>query len=183
MKRQNPPSGLERAAENIEALPAWARPPFYGMFIVYGMIAAKAGIALPILLIIVIASGPSSILTTVWLLIAAGLAGFAGGVAFSLVRPILKRLGRVGAIATGWICVFTYLIVILSLIEGTDADTRRRFDLHDPVAWVIAAVLSLLFGSVMGLAFMDDDANAKRRRLPWMQRPQQVTSRVHPPAP
>jgi hypothetical protein len=172
-------SWLDRVDENISQLPEWARPPFYGMFLVYSLIAAKAIFALPILLVALLVGGPVGMLTAIWILIVAGLAGFAGGVAFSVVHPLLGRLGRFGALATGWVCAFAYLVTVLPVLDVRDP-RYDRFDFHDPESWIVIVVMSLLAGSVLGGFFMNDERGRGRRQR-WVQRRSRVTSRVHPP--
>ena len=168
---------LKSIDERIAQLPEWARPPFYGMFLVYGLIAARAIIAVPILLIVLIAAGPEGILKALWILIVAGLAGFAGGIVFSLLRPILRHAGRAGAIVKGWLCVFVYLATILPLLSPDDPHAKGYFDAHDPHEWIIVAVLSLVFGTALSEVFVEE----KREKRPrWIQRKQRVTSRAHP---
>jgi hypothetical protein len=116
------------------------------------------------------------------MLIVAGLAGFAGGVAFSIARPLFRRLGRLGAFATGWLCVFAYLCVAAFGLRSDDPRSRNYFSVHDRGAWIAVAVGSILFGSMLGAAFAEDGKPARLKRV-WVQRKQRVTSRVHPPAP
>jgi hypothetical protein len=172
---------LDDIADRIEALPAWARPPFYGMFIVYALIAGRALIALPIVAIVLFKSGPAGLLAGVWILIVAGLAGFAGGTVYSLVWPILRRLGRVGAYATGWLCIAAYLLAMLPVLSSSDPASRRYFSLHDRAGVFAIVFCSLLFGTILGHAFASDKA-IHRSPKRWVQRKQRVTSRVHPPS-
>jgi hypothetical protein len=173
---------LRQIDERIDSFPLWMRPPFYGMFLVYGMIFARVILVLPVALIVLLAAGPEGILKVIWILIVAGLAGFAGGVAFTLVHPLLRRLGRVGAILTGWVCVFSYLSVIVPAVSQ-DPASRHYFDMRNPIDWGITVALSVIFGSVLGIGFIEEPNRARRFRPPWVQRKQRVTSRVHPPSP
>jgi hypothetical protein len=151
-----PDSWLERGVRNIEGLPAWARPPFYGVTMVYVLMLAKGGILLPVVLIVALVSGgPEAILQVLWIAVVAGLAGFAGGIAYSLAHPLLRRLGRPGTFVTCWVAVGAYLAVVVPLVGSDDPTSRHHWDVRDPVGWGIVAVCSVLFGSVLAAFFVD----------------------------
>ena len=181
MKREEPTDWAHAIWARLDAMPSSLRPPFYGMMAVYALMLAKARFVWPVLIIALIFAGPQGLLEGLWVLIVAGLAGFAGGTAFALVRPLTRRLGKPGAFVTGWLSVFAYLAVVLPMLSSDDPTHRSYFDPHDPVGWVIAALLSVLFGSVVG-AFLIDIAPQLKPKRRWLQRRQQVTSRSHPPA-
>jgi hypothetical protein len=131
--------------------------------------------------ILLLKGGPTGLLEGIWILIVAGLAGFASGAAYSVVRPLLKRLGRLGAYAAGWFCVAAYLVALLPILSSDDARSRDYFSFHDRVSIGFLIGASLLFGTILGHAFVED-APSPRSPKRWIQRKQRVTSRVHPPA-
>ena len=171
--------------ERLASMPPWARPPFLGMLLVYGMMLFGRGwLLIPLAIIGVLMGGPVAVVRILWVLIVAGLAGFAGGLAYAMVHPILHRLGRGGHVVIGCLAVFVYMATGYFLLGSADPDLRARFDLQRPVSWVIIGAVSLLFGAVLGSMFHTEAPGpdgAGRRR--WAQRKQRVTSRVHPPAP
>ena len=124
----------------------------------------------------------SGVLEGIWVLVVAGLAGFAGGCAYSVFQPVFRRLGRVGGMLTGWTCVFGYLAILLPLLSSNDPRSRDYFDVHDRASWFIVAGASVIAGSVLGWNFVADVPRRRRLRKRWIQRKQRVTSRVHPPA-
>jgi hypothetical protein len=176
---QAQPSRLAEMFKNVESLPAWARPPFYGMFFVYALMAGRAILLLPLLVIGVLMRGPEFVLQALWVLIVGGLAGLAGGSMWSLAHAALRRAGRPGIYVTWWLALAAYMATGFPMLSASGPDSKVRFDLHDHVTWIIIAALSVLFGSVLASAELD--LKPKRRR-PWVQRKQRVTSRVHPPA-
>ena len=142
----------------IKAFPSWARPPFYGLFFVYMLIASRAIIAVPIAIILVLMNGPEGILKGVWVLIIAGLAGFGGGVAFSIARLSLRWAGKAGDMVTGWVTVFAYLLVLLPGVSSEDPRSRQYFSLNDHAAWFSLILCSLIFGSIIGTAIASRSA-------------------------
>ncbi len=172
------PGWMGRAIANVDGMPAWARPPFYGLFIVYALTAAKGGLLLVVALLVALARGPEVVLQVLWLFVAAGVAGFGGGVAFAIARPLLRRLGRAGVVLTCWLTVAAYLGGLLLLL-GPGEGARRHWRASDPVFWGINAFVSILFGSVIAVLWLDLAPRAPRR---WIQRAQRVTSRVQPPS-
>jgi hypothetical protein len=181
MKGEGSSDWLGALWARLDDMPASLRPPFYGMLAVYAIMLAKARFLWPILIIALIVAGPEGLLEGLWVLIVAGLAGFTGGTAFALVRPLTRRLGKPGAFITGWLSVFAYLSVALPTLSSDDPKHRNYFDTHDPKAWVITALMSIVFGSIVG-AFLIDIAPQLKPKRRWLQRRQQVTSRSHPPA-
>jgi hypothetical protein len=175
-----PPSVERRLAE----LPPWARPPFYGVLLVYGLALAKrGGLIVPLLILGVLLGGPEAALRMGWIILAAGIAGFAGGLAYTVAHLMLYRLGRAGAILTGWLAVFAYSATLFFLLGSADAAMRARFDLREPVPWIILGAAAVLLGTVLGLMLwaQGQPPPGPGKRRTWIQRPQKVTSRVHPP--
>jgi hypothetical protein len=155
------------------------------MLFAWMLTVARGGILLPIIILAaVFQGGPQAVLDIVWVFIALSLAGFAGGTAFSLARPVLRPLGRWHVIPLGWCCVFAYACVILPLIAGVAFEHRplghRRPFAFDVAGWIAITFVSLLFGSLLGAFFLEPAPG--RKRPAWVQRAQRVTSRVPPTA-
>jgi hypothetical protein len=168
---------LSRLDDRIAALPAWARPPFIGLLTVYMMIAIKAIYLLPITIGILIFSGPEGILKALWVLILAGVAGFLGGVAFAIVAPMARRIGRIGPYVL-WSSAFgVYITTVVLLVDGYKEGGAPHLAHLAPINWWILSVASIVFGSVFARAISVKPQKVKR----WIQRPQRVTSRVRPP--
>ncbi len=161
-------------------MPAWARPPFYGVFIVYALAAARAWVMLPVLAVGVLLGGPEAVLRVAWIVVAAGAAGFAGGLAYAVADPLLRRLGAPGVYFTWWLTVGVYGGTLMPLVSADDPRSRYYWDPQSGAAWFSISACAVLFGSVIASITLDTRAGGRRRR--WVQRAQRVTSRVHPPA-
>ena len=168
----------------LAGMPRWARPPFYGMLLVFAMMVIRRGaLLIPVVILGILLGGPEAAIQIAWILIVAGLAGFVGGLAYALAHPVLGRLGRAGHIATGWLAVFAYLTTAVFLLGSADPDLRARLDLQQPISWIIICPLSLLFGTVLGWMLHAEGPGQKRESRRRVPRRQRVTSRVHPPPP
>jgi hypothetical protein len=169
---------LSRLDDNIAALPAWARPPFIGLLTVYMMIAIKAIYLLPITIGVLIFSGPEGVLKALWILIMAGVAGFLGGVAFTIVAPLARRIGHIGPYLL-WSSAFgAYITTAVLLVDGYKEGGAPHLAHLAPMNWWILGVGSVTFGSVFARAISTENPRKSKR---WIQRVQRVTSRVHPP--
>lgn len=168
-----------RVDEFILSLPAWARPPFLGVLAVYTFVTIKAIYLFPITIGILVFGGPEGILTAVWILILAGIAGFAGGLAFAIVDPVARRIGRIGPYVL-WSCSFgAYITTAVLLVDGHGEGGPPHLAHLEALNWWILAVGSVVFGSVFAHALTSHKPTRRKR---WIQRAQKVTSRVHPPA-
>ena len=168
-----------RVDEFIASVPAWARPPFIGMLAVYTYIAIKAIYLFPITILILLLGGPEGILTALWILVLAGVAGFAGGLAFTLISPITRRIGHAGPYVL-WTCSFgAYITTAVLLLDGHREGGPPHLAHLRPVNWWILAIGSVVFGSVFAHGLTSDKPSKRKR---WIQRVQKVTSRVYPPA-
>lgn len=73
-------------------------------------------------------------------------AGAAGGFAYTLTRPTLQRLGRLGDYLTGIVCVFAYmgaLVLVAPVAFGEGI-------IEDRVGLISFVVVSTFFGLVVG---------------------------------
>jgi hypothetical protein len=140
-----PARGLQGAIQavmiRVQRLPAWARPMAYGGIIV-GVFAGLRG-SLTMLL-----HGPSwQALAIIGVAILAGMyLGAVGGAAYTLVRPWSHRFGRTGDYLTGLACAYAYGLAIA--IPEALFDHSANF--RDPATWIIAVVLSTVFGLLIG---------------------------------
>ena len=177
MSHKKLPDRLTALEERVARLPAWLQPAAAGAMLVFVIVGARMLFALPVLLIFVARDGIKVIALALGVLIAALVAGAAGGLAYSAVGDRLLRFGRIGAYVTGTICVAGYLVPLLLIM--TFVDDRKRFDPTRPASWIIALVATMLFGTIFGhAAFVEDDPAAGRRpKRVWIQRKQRVTSR------
>jgi hypothetical protein len=189
---------LEQAAESwrhrldarLAELPNWAHPPIYGMLFVYLFMLVRLtlfGGALAIILIVgVVRGGFQALLQVAWTMVAAGLAGFVGGVGYALVRPVGRLLGRLAAFPAWWVGVAAYTATAFFLLSaGPTPLLEDPLDLQAREDQIILIVASLIFGSVCAAVEVDiikGMAGRTRPRRRWVQGKQRVTSRVHPPA-
>lgn len=191
MDRQSE-SWADRIDENISALPAWARPPFWGMMFVYVFMFVKlasfgGAVVLVLLIVGLVQEGFDGLLQALWMLVGVGLAGFAGGIAYAIVRPLTRRLGHIGAFPAWWVGVAMYLAAVFRLLgSGPSPMLDDPIDLGSRAGQVTLTILSAFFGSICAAVEVDvlrDWARRTRRRSRrWVQRKQRVTSRVHPPS-
>jgi hypothetical protein len=136
-----PQSGWMRVFFWVERVPSWARPAAVGAAILAAIVSVRVIFALPQLI-----SAPSNFGEALLAVAAAAGAGAAGGFAYSLTRPTLRRLGRLGDYFTGIVCVFAYvgaLAVVAPLAFGEPL-------IKDQASLIIFAVASVFFGLVVG---------------------------------
>ena len=177
MSRKKLPERLTALEERVARFPAWLQPAAAGALLVFALVGARMLFALPVLLIFVVRDGIEVIALALGVLIAALIAGAAGGLAYSAVGDRLMRFGRIGAYLTGMVCVAGDLVPLLVIMGFVD--DRKRFDPTRPASWIIALAATVLFGTIFGhAAFVEEDAAAGRRpKRVWIQRKQRVTSR------
>jgi hypothetical protein len=159
--------------ERVERLPPWAQPPFQGVLFVYGLMLAKgAAVLVPLaLLVAVVLGGWRAALRVVGVVLAVGLAGFAGGLAWSLVHPPSRwLLGRLGRYPAWWAAAFGYFLVLLPAVSAVAPGALEDFDLADPRAWIALVVVSLFFGSLLARWFAEDEAEPQPREASTTRR-------------
>ena len=136
-----PAGGLLRLFEWVERVPPIARPAAVGAALLAALVLLRVLFALPRLI-----NAPRELAGAGFAVIAAAAAGAIGGFAYSLTRPALKRLGRPGDYLTGIICVFAYAgsLALAAPFAFGEAIVEDR------AGWVIMAIVSIIFGLVIG---------------------------------
>ncbi|SOD02504.1 hypothetical protein SAMN05216486_10397 [bacterium JGI 053] len=148
---QPPATGFGRlfaaTVAGIDRLPKWARPAAFGAIMLALMTSARILFLLPSML-----RSPIAVLTALGTVLLAAAAGGVGGLAYSLTRPRLQRLGWVGGYLSGFVSVAAYMgaigIVALFVLGMPD-----RRDLVPML--VIGAFCSALFGTLVGKIIND----------------------------
>jgi drug/metabolite transporter (DMT)-like permease len=79
-------------------------------------------------------------------LAAAALGGAAWGVAYSLTRPTLRKLGTLGAYLTGVVCVIAYGGSLVAVAPIAFGETL----IEDRVGLFAFLVMAVLFGLIIG---------------------------------
>jgi len=142
-----PGSAWFRVFQWIERVPAWARPAVVGAAILMGIVLLRMLFLVPALM-----ADPGRLGEVALAIVAAGGAGAVGGLAYSLTRPSLRKLGVAGAYLTGIVCVFAYMgaLALAAPLAFGERIIEEWADL------VIFAVVSLFFGLVMGHSWFRD---------------------------
>jgi hypothetical protein len=141
-ERYVPPSAPDWLQRSLSRLPAWARPPVVGAAGVTALTSGRMVDMFPRMLRDPLALG---------VVLFAAAAGAAAGLAFSLVRPKLERLGAVGDILTGVVCVATCLVTFLVVPPLVFGDRVVGVSTSEDV--VMLVVCSLLLGALVGSWF------------------------------
>ena len=136
-----PQSGWMRVFAWIERIPPWARPAAVGAAILGAIVSLRVAFALPVLF-----SNPDKLGEALLAVAAAAGAGAAGGFAYTLTRPSLRRLGRIGDYLTGIVCVFAYMGA-LALVAPLAFGERL---IKDRAGLIVFVVVSAFFGLVVG---------------------------------
>lgn len=98
-----PTTGVLRLIDLIEQVPRWARPALMGGLLLGGVVGVRVIVLGPL-----IPSGPMTFREDLTAILAATAAGASSGLAYTLVRPTLRRLGRPGDYLTGVVLAFAY---------------------------------------------------------------------------
>ena len=133
--------GWMRVFAWIERIPSWARPAALGAAILGAVVSVRVIFALPVLF-----SAPAKFGEALLAVLAAAGAGAVGGFAYTLTRPILRRLGTLGDYLTGIVCVFAYmgaLVVVAPVAFGEPV-------IEDQTSLIVFVVVSAFFGLVVG---------------------------------
>ena len=136
-----PQPGWIRIFGWFERVPAWARPAVVGALVLGAIVSVRILFALPVLF-----SSPGVLGGALLAVGAAAGAGAFGGIAFSLTRPVLRKLGRPGDYLTGIVCVFAYMGALAVAAPNAFGEPL----IHDSSEWVIFSIVSLFFGLVIG---------------------------------
>lgn len=143
-----PSAGWLRIFDLFARLPSSVRPAVGGAIILGAMSAVRVVFAIPAL-----ARQPSKIGEALLAIAAAAGAGAVGGLAYSLTRPTLRRLGRPGNYLTGIVCVFAYMgaLALVAPIAFGESIVKDRSEL------VIFAIVSTFFGLFVGHSWFGED--------------------------
>jgi hypothetical protein len=136
-----PPVAPEWLRRVLRRMPPWARPPAVGAAALMALTGIPALAVLPETF-----QSPDRGLEALGVILLAIAAGAAGGLAFSLTRPRLEPLGRIGDYLTGIVCVFAYLGPLMLLMPSKPGDPELPLAAN----LVELAGLSVLFGLVVG---------------------------------
>ena len=128
----------------IDRVPQGARPAVVGAALLAAVVLVRVLLSPPALL-----AAQGGLVEVVLAIGTAAGAGAAGGLAYSLTRPSLRKLGRVGAYLTGIVCVLAYTgaLAIAAPVAFGERIVDGRADL------VIFGVVSLVFGLMIGHAW------------------------------
>jgi hypothetical protein len=144
-----PQPGWMRVVAWFERVPSWARPAAVGAVILGAIVSVRILFALPLLF-----SVPAKLGEALLAVFAAAGAGAVGGFAFTLTRPRLRRLGRIGDYLTGIVCVFSYMGA-LALVAPVAFGERV---IKDQASLIIFVVVSAFFGLVVGHSWFRDQS-------------------------
>jgi hypothetical protein len=133
-----PRASWTRAFEWVLALPRWTWPSVFGALVVGGFVVVRA--------VLVVLTNPARLGEAVFAVIAAAGAGAMGGLAFSLTRPLLRRLGRAGDYLSGVVAVCGYMgsLALVAPIAFGETMIDGREDLS------VFGILCVMFGLVLG---------------------------------
>lgn len=137
----------------LEKVPAWGRPAAAGAAILGAIVSLRLLFALPSAW-----SEPARLVEALIALVAAMGAGAAGGFAYSLTRPALRRLGRPGDYLTGIVCVFAYMGALAVVAPVAFGEPM----IEDRPGLVIFAGLSVFFGLIVGHTWFRPDPPSAR---------------------
>lgn len=136
-----PHSGWLRLFTWVERVPSWARPAAVGAAILGAVVSLRVVLAVPLLL-----SAPGKFGEALLAVAAAAGAGAVGGFAYSLSRPALRRLGRLGDYLTGIVCVFAYMGALAAVAPLAFGERV----IEDQPSLIAFAIASVFFGLVIG---------------------------------
>lgn len=136
-----PTKGWMTVFATFERIPEPVRPAAVGAAALAAIVALRAAFAVPAII-----AKPAMAVELLVAVLAAAAAGASGGFAFTLVRPTLKTLGRLGDYLTGIVCVGAYmtsLTLVAPLAFGEPLVEGR-------VGWIAVGIASIFFGLVIG---------------------------------
>lgn len=143
---------------HVDRFSGWKRSAVAGAL----LLLAMAGIGVVILLGIGLVNlDLGYILQAFGLFIVLVVGGAAGGITYHAASPLRQR-GGLGYYGASILTVYGYLLGVLGMITlattvvGWEAiDPELGAMLTDPVGWVVAAILGVFFGVVLGRAMRD----------------------------
>ena len=149
----------ERLERRIKSLPEFFQPIAYGATVIVGFMVARGALfVFPIAVIYVLVTSKTPIAdlakAAALLLIVIG-AGALSGLAYSLIGRYLRRQGAVGAYLAGVVTVTPYMLVLIHIsVDKLSDPLLHRADSFD---YMIAAGLSVFFGTIIGYGFYRTD--------------------------
>lgn len=135
----------------FERLPAGLRPAAIGAAALAAIVSLRLVFAVPAII-----RSQVSVVEPLLAILAAAAAGASGGLAFTLVRPTLRKLGRVGDYLTGIVCVGSYLAALI--LVSPWAFGKQMLD--GPAGWYAFGATTLLFGLVVGHTWFESTAGS-----------------------
>ena len=135
----------------VEGQPAWLRPALVGAGIIYAFALARGGlVVLPLLVVVAVfwhLTWAFRLLICVLIIAPAG--GFLGGLAYSSLSPVARRIGRAGRVlqyvAAGFLYALVLEFAVIPLGSPSGIALPQRGDVLPNL--VIAGVIGL-FGGV-----------------------------------
>jgi DNA-binding transcriptional regulator YiaG len=150
----SPPSaGFFRLFEWVGRVPPIARPAAVGAALLATLVLVRVAFSFPRLI-----KAPGELAAAGLALLAAAAAGATGGFAYSLTRPTFKRLGRPGDYLTGIVCVLAYMGSLAFVAPFAFGEPI----VEDRAGWVIMAIVSIIFGLVIGHTWFRSEPAASR---------------------
>jgi hypothetical protein len=141
----------------VQGRPSWLRPALYGSLLMYGLVIWRGGLILvPIGTVVLFIHDRAlmwRLLLTILVLAPAG--GFAGGLVWGALTPLLNPLGKVGKVFKYVVGTWIYAALLVFLIIPTVKPTEN---IPPAVAWGFVAGWGLLIGICMGLQSEKDAA-------------------------
>jgi len=155
---KTPPVGwlgliVAKTGRVILRVPGPLRPAAVGAAIIGGIVMARLALVLPVLFAGT-REAPSILLESGVAFLAAMAAGASGGLVFSLVRPVTKRLGWFGDYSTGVLVVGAYMASLAWL--GPYAFGADFINLANRTDVALFGALTVLFGLAMGYGLRPD---------------------------
>jgi hypothetical protein len=122
--------------------PPWARPAVIGALALAALTSLRVLLALPSLF-----SQPSKVGQAVLAVVVASGSGAVAGFAYSLTRPTLRRLGRLGDYVSGIVCAFAFMaaVALVAPVAFGAPIAENRTELF------ILSAVAVVFGLFMGL--------------------------------
>jgi hypothetical protein len=146
---------LER---RINSLPEFFRPIAYGAVIILVFMGARGALFIIPIAIVYVAVTSSSPLSDLEkgasFLLLAVLGGALSGLSYSLLGKHVRRLGTVGAYLAGIVTITPYMWVLIHLGLNNNDPLLHHIDLVD---YGFVAVMSIIFGSMLGHLFRKKD--------------------------
>jgi len=146
---------IDFLGSSIERFPRLLRPAVVGALILIGIVSLRVAFALPFIF-----SSPEKLGEALVAVLAAGAAGACGGLAYSVTRPVLVRLGLVGDYLTGVVVVLGYMGSLALAAPYAFGEAI----VEDGSGWIPFTVISIIFGLVMGHSWFAAETRARRSK-------------------